>query len=485
MASSPNTRPVGTPLWMAPEQVTGEEVRPVTDVWAMGLVAFRLLTGHLYWRSDDALPVLNELLYGPLPAASLRAAEHGAAHLLPPGFDSWFGRCVTRDPAARFPDAGVAREELRHLFAAALRGGAQTSPSVSDPPPTPVVPSSRPAAPQPPGAAYDARWYVPRDREEREARNYLAFAGKPAVLWGPTRFGKTWLMHRCLDELHRTADMESVTVSPGLLARGSMDALLEGLGARIVEARDTTPESLAEAWRRPGSAAARLTRLMERHVLPGVRTSLVLAIDGADAALGGALQDDLFALLRAWAEAYDEPWPRLRLLLTVSTTPSLLVRDPNRSPFNLTAPIVLGDLRAVEVEHLARRHGLPWTSEEIARVMDLVGGHPYLARLIMHRAALHGTPLAELLDPDLGSRWVLFDDLRQIRSWLARCDLLDVAVRVAEDPAARLSPDEVHRGVRAGVLVEETPSLRRLRNRLYALAATQSRGGEPPRSGLP
>jgi hypothetical protein len=44
---------------------------------------------------------------------------------------------------------------------------------------------------------------------------------------------------------------------------------------------------------------------------------------------------------------------------------------------------------------------------------------------------------------------------------------------VAEDPAARLSPDEVHRGVRAGILVEETPSARRLRNRLYALAAAR------------
>jgi hypothetical protein len=267
--------------------------------------------------------------------------------------------------------------------------------------------------------------------------------------------------------------MESVTVSPSLLARGSMDELLEGLAARIVEARDAAPEWLAEVWRRPGSAAARLTRFMERHVLPRVRTALVLAIDGADAGLGGALQDDLFALLRAWAEAYDEPWPRLRLLLTVSTTPALLVSDPNRSPFNLTAPIVLGDLRAAEVEDLARRHGLPWTAEDIARLMDLVGGHPYLARLIMHRAALHGTPLAELLDPDLGSRWILFDDLRRIRSWLARCDLLDVVVRVAEDQAARLSPDEVHRGVRAGVLVEETPSAHRLRNRLYALAATR------------
>jgi hypothetical protein len=211
---------------------------------------------------------------------------------------------------------------------------------------------------------------------------------------------------------------------------------------------------------------------MERHVLPRVESALVLAIDGADVALGAPYQDDFFALLRAWAESFHEPWPRLRLLLSVSTTPALLVTDPNRSPFNLTAPIILGDLRLAQVENLSRRHNLTWSSAQIGRLMDLVGGHPYLVRLLMHRAALHGTPLDELLDSGLGSRWILFEDLRRIRAWLSRCGLLDVAVRVARDPEAKLAPDEYHRVIRAGVLLEDTPSSRRLRNRLYHLAAT-------------
>ena len=53
----------------------------------------------------------------------------------------------------------------------------------------------------------------------------------------------------------------------------------------------------------------------------------------------------------------------------MSTTPALLVSDPNRSPFNLSAPIVLSDLDAAQVQEISRRYGLPWGAQEIEGVM--------------------------------------------------------------------------------------------------------------------
>src|SRR6185503_1006620 len=44
------TAVVGTPLWMAPEQMEGA-VSPASDVWALGLIAFYMLTGRSYWLS--------------------------------------------------------------------------------------------------------------------------------------------------------------------------------------------------------------------------------------------------------------------------------------------------------------------------------------------------------------------------------------------------------------------------------------------------
>lgn len=108
-----NTAAVGTPLWMAPEQMGGS-VGPQADVWALGLLAFWMLTSKHYWRAaaslgeGSLLGVLREVASDPLEPASVRAAALGCAVPLPAGFDAWFARAVARDPQARFANAHLA-----------------------------------------------------------------------------------------------------------------------------------------------------------------------------------------------------------------------------------------------------------------------------------------------------------------------------------------------------------------------------------------
>ncbi|MBI4956833.1 MAG: serine/threonine protein kinase [Myxococcales bacterium] len=122
------TGAIGTPLFMAPEQmVPGRRVAPATDVWALGLIAFRLLTGEHYWRaarheSPTAMMLLNEVANLPLEPASVRARELGAEELVPEGFDAWFARAVTRDLDDRFRDARAARSALEPVLAACREG---------------------------------------------------------------------------------------------------------------------------------------------------------------------------------------------------------------------------------------------------------------------------------------------------------------------------------------------------------------------------
>jgi serine/threonine-protein kinase len=99
---------VGTPLYMAPEQAEGASNRigPGTDMWSVGLLAFRLLTGRDYWTATNVSLLLVDIIRGPIKPPSARGARLGQA------FDAWFLRSCARQPAARW---GTVEEQVEAL----------------------------------------------------------------------------------------------------------------------------------------------------------------------------------------------------------------------------------------------------------------------------------------------------------------------------------------------------------------------------------
>jgi hypothetical protein len=102
----------GTPYWMAPEQLTPGAAWRSADVWALGLLAFFVLTGRIYWRTP------TEPFAPPYARASSRARELLGHDSLPPGFDAWFARCVALSPEARYPTIAEANAVLDAMLAA-------------------------------------------------------------------------------------------------------------------------------------------------------------------------------------------------------------------------------------------------------------------------------------------------------------------------------------------------------------------------------
>jgi serine/threonine protein kinase len=156
---------IGTPLWMAPEQADpGEPITPATDVWALGLLVFWMLTGRFFWKSAYAesatvMMFMREAFGGAIPPASARAAELGCSELLPEGFDAWFARCVAERAAARFcnaMDAYLALEPLLSSADAADGELAEQRRSRLTPPPRLSIPASTEAMPTPPPPAVAA-----------------------------------------------------------------------------------------------------------------------------------------------------------------------------------------------------------------------------------------------------------------------------------------------------------------------------------------
>ncbi len=117
-----NSQVIGSPSWMAPEQLEHNSIiLPSTDVWALGLIAFNLLTGTMNWRTCNQENasingILFELAVAPLDPASSRAAQLGVGQLIPKGFDAWMANCLDRDPISRYPTASDAVSELLPLL---------------------------------------------------------------------------------------------------------------------------------------------------------------------------------------------------------------------------------------------------------------------------------------------------------------------------------------------------------------------------------
>ncbi|MBM4375927.1 MAG: serine/threonine protein kinase [Deltaproteobacteria bacterium] len=89
---------MGSPKYMATEQILGNPVSPPTDVYAVGVVAYELLCGLPPFDEGTSVKTMMAHLYRPVP--SLRARMRGAP--LSPGMEALVMRCLEKEPHNRF-----------------------------------------------------------------------------------------------------------------------------------------------------------------------------------------------------------------------------------------------------------------------------------------------------------------------------------------------------------------------------------------------
>ncbi len=147
----------GTVDYLSPEQAQGRPATPLSDVYALGVVLYEMLTGRLPFTGDNALAVaMKHVTEPPAPPRQL-------VPTIPPGLEALVLRALAKDPAQR-PASALEFARMLRAYDQAAHQETLVSPGLprpASPPPQPVG-SARPAAP--PASGTTGRVPIPPPR---------------------------------------------------------------------------------------------------------------------------------------------------------------------------------------------------------------------------------------------------------------------------------------------------------------------------------
>lgn len=240
------------------------------------------------------------------------------------------------------------------------------------------------------------------ERPPIEARCYEAIV-KPGALIrikAPRQMGKSSLMLRILNHAnqqgYQTAILNFQMVDRDALS--NLDQFLQWF-CNSIAGELNLEDKLADYWKGAVSPKNRCTNYFQRFLLPELQRPVTLCLDEVDQVFEyPAIATDFFGMLRAWHEdAKIKPiWKNLRLVI-VHSKEVYIPLNINQSPFNVGVPIDLPQLTPPQVTDLVKRHGLGWAEAEMMRLMDMVGGHPFLVRAALYQIARGELSLEQLL----------------------------------------------------------------------------------------
>ena len=183
------------------------------------------------------------------------------------------------------------------------------------------------------------------------------------------------------------------------------------------------------------------TVYFEEYILAETNCAIALALDNVDRLFSyQEVIEDFFGMLRSWHEKGKiyNCWAQLRLILAHSTEVYIPL-DINQSPFNAGVPILLKEFTFSQVETLASLYQLDWDKPQITKLMDLVGGHPYLVRLAMYQINAQNLTLEQFLAEAISETGIYSNPLRRLLNILKQSAELSSAfaeVVKSAEPAA-------------------------------------------------
>jgi serine/threonine-protein kinase len=164
---------MGTPEYMAPEQVRGQHIDDRTDIYALGAVVFEMMTGQPPFQGGSVVETMAMHINHPVPSPAVARAD------IPPELDRIVMQMLAKQPDERpaLPVIRAAMTKLRPFLAVTAR--TRLPPEPARPTPEPVAQAARPpefGPPHVPAAIFETTDPVERGRLPKQVM-WGVFAG--------------------------------------------------------------------------------------------------------------------------------------------------------------------------------------------------------------------------------------------------------------------------------------------------------------------
>jgi serine/threonine protein kinase len=114
---------VGTPAYMAPEQVAGKPVDYRTDIYSLGLILYEVFTGAQAFQADNSVAVaLKQMRESPAPPHEIEPA-------IPLPLERTILKCLEKEPTRRYQSIPELEKDLRFRAAPKIGASSRTTPA--------------------------------------------------------------------------------------------------------------------------------------------------------------------------------------------------------------------------------------------------------------------------------------------------------------------------------------------------------------------
>jgi AAA-like domain/Bacterial regulatory proteins, luxR family len=292
---------------------------------------------------------------------------------------------------------------------------------------------------------FNSEFYVERSKMESDCYQQILEPGSMIRIKAPKLMGKTSLLNRIVEHTKtndyrlvrlnfREAETEIFSnineffqwfcfnISQELKLECNIDRYLQARGGILVNCK----------------------KYFQTEVLEAINCTLVLALEELDCIFHyEEVAQKFLQMLRSWFEETrrTDIWENLRMVLLHSTNVYVELPD-NQSPFNVGFPIELTEFSQENILDLASRHQLSWGTDEVAALMAMVGGYPYLVRIALYHLHDSNLSLAEVLQnaaTDVGiyrhhlqSHWANLQKYSELKAALKQVVFADSSVKLEQ-----------------------------------------------------